>query len=173
VQLHHADIGVMAGFREDYDLGCATIWKEQSGGAFIDVDNCTFNNNYVDILFREYDGEFKTSKNEICMLDGSLHNLSTIINSNFNLPSANQHCNSIKNELLARLNQVGRCHIVDLADSSIFYNPLFPLGFGQNLRGYLGYYFGVNFLSTPSLIVPRINNNFYSNKACATLKFYK
>jgi hypothetical protein len=182
VQLHHADIGVMAGFRVDYDLGCATIWKETSGGATINISHSTFSKNFIDVLFREYDNETKTEyiKDGIntCLTDGSFHNASEIKYNHFILPASAQYCNSITSELIGRVNQVGHCHIVDFADSSIFYNPVvYALGSGargQSLRGYLGYYFGVNFLSTSSnIVLPGIFANYYSNTGCSTIKFYK
>jgi len=82
---------------------------------------------------------------------------------------------SFSDSLLYRISQIGRCHIVDFSETSRFYNPayLYYGGLGQNLRGFIGYYGALGFLSIPfPQVLPRITNNHYT-KTCSQSKFYK
>lgn len=174
-KIHYADVAVMAGYKEDYTLlNCSStnILKDVSGGAFVELTNSIFSRNYIDVLFREYDNELMHFDIEICG-DKELNdvlNLSSITNCVFTLPATQQYCNSIGTGLQSRISAIGgKCHIVDLAETS---NVSF-FGMGQNLRGYLGYYSTVNFLSTGRLFLPAgIQNNTYS-LPCSNLKLYK
>ncbi len=183
-KIHYADIAVMAGYKEDHTITeCSntTIVEEQSGGAILQLTNSIFSRNYIDVLFREYDNEEMHFETPACNGPKGLNealNSSQIENCVFTLPATEQYCNSINQTLFDRITTVGgKCHIVDLADSSIFFNPLFYSsgigGMGQNLRGYISHYTTVNFLTTGRFNLPAgIKHNTYS-LPCSNFKLYK
>jgi hypothetical protein len=130
-KIHYADIAVTAGYKEDYtlvDCSSATIQQDLSGGAMVELKNSIFSRNYIDVLFREYDNQQMHFDLDVCRHKDPGHALndSKIENCVFTLPAVQQYCNSIKQELAGRISGVGgRCHIVDLAETSIHYQPLF------------------------------------------------
>jgi hypothetical protein len=167
-KIHHADIGVFLGLRND-DNGCAYLGKDYSGGAVLSLTNSVMSNNYVDVMFREYDitiSEFNSG----CEIDATKKKNQSIIRDNYFInPITVEHCDTFASNLITtKGSPISRCHIVDLAE--ILFT--LPLSVGQSLRGYLGPY-NPPFASTPNKVVlPNILNNYYSSP-CAAAKYYK
>lgn len=180
-KIHHADVAIMAGYKEDYSFTSCnqtpiTVPADFSGGAILEVTNSFFGANYVDILFREYDDELKHGYNgfEInsCGTPPHILNKSKIHYNQFSLPATQQFCTSLSLDLLNRIDAIGRCHIVDFAETSLFYIPN-NVGKGQNLRGYLGPLVGINFYTTKITTLKSVFNHNTYTTPCSTLKFYK
>jgi hypothetical protein len=179
-RIHYADIALLSGYRADHTVyycnqGTNNIDHVWSGGALLNVTGSIFSRNYIDILLREYDNEQTHIELSVCS-SGNYVNGSLIHRNDFILPATQQYCNSISEELLTRINAITKCHIVDLAETSVFYQPMFYHlgigGMGQNMRGNISYYSTVNFLSTKEHLLPRIYDNTYT-LPCANFKLYK
>ncbi|MEI6507292.1 MAG: hypothetical protein WCO54_02340 [Bacteroidota bacterium] len=175
-KIHEADVAIFAGTR----LYNGIVSNDQSGGAFLYVHDSYFSNNYIDILFREYDATCAFA------LITNQWNYSTVTNNWFNKPKSALSCDN-KNVLSDLISRYGGnpplCHIMDFAQNSFFYIGLCGTT-GQLLRGNIGWW-GVqtNMITIPnpspnppgpsSIPLPaNIYDNHYYN-GCAAIQRYK
>jgi hypothetical protein len=170
-RIHNADIGIFLGLRDD-DNGCTYLSKDYSGGAVLSLTNSVMSNNYIDVMFREYDYIGIQTSCEV--FDTSNQRNQSIVQNNFFInPSVTHHCDTFAIDLInTKGSPISRCHIVDLSEKPLL-SPAASIG--QTLRGYLEPY-NPPFNSTKNIkldALPNIKNNYYSNTGCSILKHYK